>query len=94
VKVHFAWSARSIAARREPGIIEQQIQSGIVFGLTAALKGGITIEKGRCSRATLTTTDVLRIDENAARGSAYRRQHRASRSIGEARHPGIAPACN
>jgi len=30
-----------------PAIIEQQIQSGIAFGLTAALKVGITIDRGR-----------------------------------------------
>jgi isoquinoline 1-oxidoreductase beta subunit len=30
-----------------PAIVESQIESGIVFGLTAALWGEITLERGR-----------------------------------------------
>ena len=39
------------------------MQSGIVFGLAAALKGGITIDKGRVQQSNFHQYDVLRIDE-------------------------------
>ena len=61
-----------------PAIIEQQIQSGIVFGLTAALKGGITIEKGRVQQQNFDRYDALRIDEMPMRRSAHRRQPRSA----------------
>ncbi len=42
-----AWCARWIAATWSiPAIIAQQIESGIVYGLSAALKGEITIDQG------------------------------------------------
>ena len=43
--------------------VEQQIQSGIVYGLSAALKGSITIDKGRVQQDNFHNYDVLRIDE-------------------------------
>ena len=46
-----------------PAGVEQQIQSGIVFGLSAAMKGAITIERGRVVQGNFNHYDVLRIDE-------------------------------
>ena len=46
-----------------PAGVEQQIQSGIVYGLSAALKGSITIGKGRVQQDNFHNYDVLRIDE-------------------------------
>ncbi|HXS97711.1 MAG TPA: xanthine dehydrogenase family protein molybdopterin-binding subunit [Candidatus Limnocylindrales bacterium] len=46
-----------------PSGVEQQIQSGIVYGLSAALKGSITIDKGRVQQDNFHNYDVLRIDE-------------------------------
>ena len=46
-----------------PAGVAQQIQSGIVYGLTAALKGGITIERGRVEQGNFNDYDVVRIDE-------------------------------
>jgi len=46
-----------------PAGVEQQIQSGIVYGLSAALKGSITIDKGRVQQDNFHNYDVLRIDE-------------------------------
>ena len=49
--------------RGQPAGVEQQIRSGIVFGLTAALKGDITIDRGRVQQENFNNYDVLRIDE-------------------------------
>ena len=46
-----------------PSIIEAQIQGGIVFGLTSALKGPITIEKGRVQQSGFHDYPMLRMRE-------------------------------
>jgi isoquinoline 1-oxidoreductase subunit beta len=75
-----------------PAIIEQQMQSGIVFGLAAALKGGITIDKGRVQQSNFHQYDVLRIDEMPVVEVHVLATNNPSGGIGEASTPGIAPA--
>jgi isoquinoline 1-oxidoreductase beta subunit len=78
-----------------PAILEQQIQSGIAFGLAAALKGGITIDRGRVQQSNFHQYDVLRIDEMPVVEVHIVPSQNASGGIGEASTPGIAPAvCN
>ncbi|MFP3758886.1 molybdopterin cofactor-binding domain-containing protein, partial [Cupriavidus sp. SIMBA_020] len=47
-----------------PTTIEAQVQGGIVFGITAALYGEITIERGRVTQTNFTDYRILRIDES------------------------------
>ena len=47
----------------KPAGVEQQIKSGMVFGLSAALKERITIEQGHVVEGSFHQYDVLRIDE-------------------------------
>ena len=75
-----------------PGILEQQIQSGIVYGLTAALKGNITIENGRVKEQNFNQYDVLRIDEMPVVEVHVVASQNAPGGIGEASTPPIAPA--
>ncbi|MBZ5602211.1 MAG: xanthine dehydrogenase family protein molybdopterin-binding subunit [Acidobacteriia bacterium] len=75
-----------------PAIVEQQIQSGIVFGLTAALKGGITIDRGRVEQSNFDKYDALRIDEMPRVEVHIVPSRNAPGGIGEASTPGIAPA--
>ena len=42
------------------------MEGGIVFGLAAATKGEITIEKGRVVQGNFNTYDVTRMDESPA----------------------------
>jgi isoquinoline 1-oxidoreductase beta subunit len=46
-----------------PRIVESQIESGIVFGLTAALWGDITLEGGRVREQNFNTYRLLRVNE-------------------------------
>ena len=46
-----------------PNIIEAQIQGAIIFGITAALYGEITLKNGRVEQANFDSYKVLRIDE-------------------------------
>ena len=59
-----AWCASSIAVPGvNPNIIAQQMESGIVFGLSAALHGEITHRQGPGAAEQLPRLPVLRIDE-------------------------------
>ena len=46
-----------------PDTVEAQIQSSIVFGLTAALYGDITLEKGRVQQTNYHQYQMLRTNE-------------------------------
>jgi isoquinoline 1-oxidoreductase beta subunit len=46
-----------------PDIIVAQLQGGLIFGLTAALWGEITIENGRVQQSNFNDYRMLRIDE-------------------------------
>ena len=46
-----------------PDIIVAQMQSGIIFGITAALWGEITLKNGRVEQTNFTDYKMLRINE-------------------------------
>jgi isoquinoline 1-oxidoreductase subunit beta len=95
LKVHRVVCAVDCGRVVNPAILEQQIQSGIAFGLAAALKGGITIDRGRVQQSNFHQYDVLRIDEMPVVEVHIVASQEASGGAGEASTPGIAPAvCN
>ena len=95
VKVHRVVCAVDCGHVVNPAGVVQQIQSGIVFGLSAALKGGITIDRGRVEQTNFHQYDVLRIDEMPKVEVHLVPSTAAPGGIGEASPPGIAPAvCN
>jgi isoquinoline 1-oxidoreductase beta subunit len=94
-KVHRVTCAVDCGHVVNPAIIEQQIRSGIVFGLTAALKGEITVERGRIQQSNFHEYDMLRIDETPDVDVHIVPSESAPGGIGEASVPAIAPAvCN
>ena len=46
-----------------PDTVEAQLQSGIIFGISAALWGEITLKDGRVEQSNFDNYRVLRIDE-------------------------------
>jgi isoquinoline 1-oxidoreductase subunit beta len=74
-----------------PAGVVQQIEGGIVFGLSA-LKGSITIDKGRVQQGNFHQYEVLRIDEMPVVEVHLVPSHEAPAGIGEASTPAIAPA--
>ena len=46
-----------------PDTVEAQMQSGIIFGITAALWGEITIKNGRVEQTNFDDYRIMRIDE-------------------------------
>jgi isoquinoline 1-oxidoreductase beta subunit len=75
-----------------PKGVEQQIQSGIVYGLSAAMKGEITIDHGRVVQGNFNRYDVLRIDEMPVVEVHIVPSQAAPGGIGEASTPTVIPA--
>jgi len=63
IQVHKVTVAVDLGRMVNPDTVEAQIQSSIVFGLTAALWGEITLDKGRVRQANFDTYRVMRINE-------------------------------
>jgi isoquinoline 1-oxidoreductase beta subunit len=79
-----------------PTTVEMQMESGIVYGLTAALYGEITIDAGRVEQANFDTYEMLRIAEMPV-VETYLALSGGDKwgGIGEPGVPPIAPAvCN
>jgi isoquinoline 1-oxidoreductase beta subunit len=92
LRVHRVVCAVDCGQVINPAIVEQQIQSGIVYGLSAALKNGITIDKGRVQQQNFHQYEVLRIDEMPVVEVHIVMNQNAPGGIGEASTPTTAPA--
>ena len=57
------WCAVDCGIQVNPAIIEAQMQSGIIFGLSGALFGEVTIKDGRVEQTNFGDYRVLRINE-------------------------------
>jgi isoquinoline 1-oxidoreductase beta subunit len=92
LRVHHVVCAVDCGHVINPAGVEQQIQSGIVYGLSAMLKGAITIERGRVVQGNFNHYDVLRIDEMPVVEVHIVPSQAAPGGIGEASTPTIIPA--
>ena len=95
VRVHRVVCAVDCGPVVNPGIVEAQMQSGIVYGLTAALKGAITIEKGRVQQGNFNDYEMLRMSEMPVVEVHIVPSSDSQGGVGEPGTPPIAPAvCN
>jgi hypothetical protein len=74
---HFGWNACSSDCGTvvNPDTMQAQIQSAIIFGITAALYGEITLKDGRIEQANFDTYQVLRMNEAPAIDGAWSALH-------------------
>jgi isoquinoline 1-oxidoreductase subunit beta len=78
-----------------PMIVRQQLESGIVYGLSAAMTGAITINRGRVEQSNFSDYRVLRINQMPQIEVYTVPTDNAPGGIGEGSVPVIAPAvCN
>ena len=63
VRVHRVVCAIDCGLAVNPGQVEAQMQSGIVFGLSAALRGAITLRDGLVEQGNFNDYPVLRMNE-------------------------------
>jgi isoquinoline 1-oxidoreductase beta subunit len=95
VRVHRVVCAVDCGMYVNPDTIEAQMQSAIVFGLTAALKGAITIDKGRVQQSNFHDYEMLRLAEMPVVEVHIVPSDDAPGGVGEPGTPPIAPAvCN
>jgi isoquinoline 1-oxidoreductase beta subunit len=64
VKVHKVTVAADLGRMVNPDTVQAQIQSSINFGLTAALYGEITLDKGRVQQTNFHQYPILRMNES------------------------------
>jgi CO/xanthine dehydrogenase Mo-binding subunit len=78
-----------------PGILEQQIQGGIIFALGNALHAQITIEKGRVVQGNFDDYPPIRMNEAPVVEAYFVESTEAPTGAGEPPVPPLAPAlCN
>ena len=74
-----------------PDTVRAQIQSGIMFGITAALYGEITLKDGRVEQSNFDTYQMLRMDEAPAIEVHIVQSAEPPGGMGEAGTSGIVP---
>jgi isoquinoline 1-oxidoreductase beta subunit len=92
VRVHRVVCAIDCGMTVNPGIIEAQMESGIVYGLTAALKGEINIENGRVKQSNFNDYPLLTIAEMPKVEVYILPSVESPGGVGEPGTPPIAPA--
>jgi isoquinoline 1-oxidoreductase subunit beta len=75
-----------------PDIVRAQIQGAIIFGITAALHGEITLKDGRVKQANFDTYQMLRMDEAPAIEVHIIQNSEPPGGMGEAGTSAISPA--
>ncbi|MCP4757518.1 MAG: xanthine dehydrogenase family protein molybdopterin-binding subunit, partial [Proteobacteria bacterium] len=92
VKVHRVVCAVDCGVVVNPKIVEAQMQSGIVFGLTATLKSSITIKDGETEQSNFDDFPLLRMNEMPKVEVHIVPSAKPPTGIGEASVPVIGPA--
>jgi isoquinoline 1-oxidoreductase beta subunit len=75
-----------------PDTVEAQIQSGIMFGITAALYGEVTLKDGRVEQGNFDTYQILRMNEAPDVEVHIMQNSEPPGGIGEAGTSAIVPA--
>ena len=92
VRVHKVVCAVDCGIAINPWNVEAQMESAIIFGLTAALHGELTIENGRVQQSNFHDYPVLRMDETPEIEVHIVKSGEAPTGVGEPGVPPIAPA--
>jgi isoquinoline 1-oxidoreductase beta subunit len=92
VRVHKVVCAVDCGIAVNPWNIEAQMESAIVYGLTAALHGEITVDKGRVQQSNFHDYEMLRMDEMPEVEVHIVKSAEPPTGVGEPGVPPIAPA--
>ena len=102
LRVHHVNCAVDCGIALDPDAVAAQMEGGIIFGLTAALHGSVSVRRGQVQEANfdgyrlLSLADSPTVDVHIVSGTAGRQEAAdALGGVGEAGVPPIAPAvCN
>lgn len=92
IKVHKATAVVDCGLIINPSKVKAQIEGSIIWGLTAALKSGITVKKGRVVQSNFHDYNLLRIDETPTIQVCLLESSDAPSGAGEVAVPVVAPA--
>ena len=92
IRVEKVWCAADCGFAVNPLGVREQMESGIVYGLSAALYGEITLESGRAVQDNFDNYRVVRIDEAPEIEVAIIQSGAAMGGAGEPGTPPIFPA--
>jgi isoquinoline 1-oxidoreductase beta subunit len=92
IRVHRVCCAIDCGTPVNPNLVRQQMDSAIVFGLTAALHGGVTIERGRVKESNFHDQPMLRMADCPEVETVVLPSTASPEGVGEPGTPPIAPA--
>jgi isoquinoline 1-oxidoreductase subunit beta len=92
VKVRRVVCALDCGTVVNPDTVQAQVQSGIIFGITAALHGEITLKNGRVEQSNFDTYQMLRMNEAPAIEVHIVQNREPPGGMGEAGTSVIVPA--
>ena len=75
-----------------PDMVEAQMEGGIIFGLTTALKAAVSIEQGRVQQSNFNDYPLLRLDEAPIIEVYIMPSTESPTGVGEMSNPVIMPA--
>lgn len=92
IRVHKVWCALDCGIAVNPNIIAQQMESAVVFGLSAALFGEITLKNGQIQQTNFHDYPVLRMNQAPQVETIIVKSAEPPEGIGEPGVPPVAPA--
>lgn len=92
IKLIGIWAAADVGTALDPGNIQAQVQSGIIYGLTAAMMGEITVEDSKVVQTNFHNYKMLRMHQSPPIEVAILENGEKIRGIGEPGTPPAAPA--
>jgi isoquinoline 1-oxidoreductase beta subunit len=92
VKIHKITCAVDCGQMINPSIVEAQMTSGMVFGLSAALWGEVTLNQGQVQQSNFDNYRVLRMNEVPQMDVSMVESQEAPGGVGEPSTAVIAPA--
>ena len=92
IRVHRVVCAIDCGIVVNPNIVAQQMESAVVFGLSAALAGEITIQDGRVQQSNFGDYPVLRFDRAPVVDTVIVASAEPPEGVGEPGVPPVAPS--
>lgn len=92
VKVHKVTCAIDCGTVVNPDIVRAQMEGAIAYGLTAALKGEITLKQGKIAQSNFHNYPILRMNEMPDVDVHFVSSNKSPTGVGEPGVPPIAPA--
>jgi isoquinoline 1-oxidoreductase beta subunit len=89
IRIVHVWAAVDVGTALDPRNIEAQVQSAVIFGLSAATTGEITIKDGRVEQSNFHNYDAMRMPQTPTIDVKILENGSKIRGIGE---PGLPPA--